>query len=109
LADFQKNISEFEKRNIIIIGASTDTIENAVKTQTDHCLTYTIAFGLDGKEFSSLTGAFYDGKDGYAQGTGIIIGPDGRVADAVYSTGPIGRYTSAECLGMIDYLSKKSG
>jgi len=29
------------------------------------------------------------------------------VAQAVYSTGPVGRYVAADVIGLIDYLSKK--
>ncbi len=92
-----------------IIGASVDTLEDAQKTVERHKLTFPIAYGLNAKEFSALTGAFYDAEKGHIHATGFMIKPDGTIAGAVYSTGPVGRYVAADCLGMIKYLSKKTG
>ena len=39
--------------------------------------------------------------------TGFILKPDGVVASAVYSTGPIGRFTAADALAVVNFLSKK--
>ena len=92
-----------------MIGASVDTLENAQKTLARHKLTFPLAYGVNAKEVSSLTGAFYDAEKGYLHATGFLIQPDGRVAVAVYSTGGIGRFMAADCLGMIDHLSKRTG
>jgi hypothetical protein len=86
-----------------------DTQEEAQKTVTRHKLTFSLAYGLNAKEFSARTGAFFDAEKGHVHATGFIIRPEGNVAGAVYSTGPIGRYTATECLGIIDYLAKKTG
>ncbi|MBI2821000.1 MAG: redoxin domain-containing protein [Acidobacteria bacterium] len=108
MADFQSRIGEFEERKVAVIVASVDSPENAQKTLERHKLTFPLAYGLNPKEVAARTGAFFDEKKEYVHATGFIIGPDGRVAGAVYSTGPAGRYTAAECVGMVDYLSGKT-
>jgi peroxiredoxin len=107
LADFQKNIEEFNKKEIKIIAGSIDSIEDAKKTIDNHKLTYPVAYGIDAVKFSKLTGAFYSKEKGYLQGTGFILNPEGNLAGAVYSTNPIGRYTASECLSMIGFMSGK--
>jgi hypothetical protein len=70
-------------------------------------LTFPIAYGLDARAFAAATGAFFDDVTGYIHAAGFILRPDGIIDEAVYSTGPIGRFTSADALFMIDYRSKK--
>lgn len=90
------------------MAASIDPVDKAKETVEKYKLTFDLACQLNVKKLSEKTGAFYDEKNGFAQGAGFIIDPEGKVADAVYSTGPIGRYTASECLGMIDFFVKRA-
>lgn len=107
MADFEKNIGEFTKRTVTVVGLSVDPLEEARKTVERGRLTFPIGYGVDGPAFASQTGAFYDATRGYLQATGFLLEPGGVVAQAVYSTGPVGRYVAADVIGLIDYLSKK--
>lgn len=69
-------------------------------------LTFSLAYGMDAKEFAGMTGAFFDDKKGFLHATAFIIWPDGTLEDVVYSTGPIGRLTAADTLMLIDYRMK---
>jgi len=71
-----------------------------------HKLTFSLAYGVDAKEFAGMTGAFFDDKKCYIHPTAFIIRPDCTISDAVYSTGPIGRLTAADTLMLIDYYNK---
>ena len=71
-------------------------------------LTFPIAHGLNAEEFVTLTGAFFDEAKGFIHATGFIIKPDGVIEEAVYSTGPIGRFTAADILRLMDIRSKKA-
>jgi peroxiredoxin len=106
LVDFQSRISDFNQRNVKLLAASVDQIEDAEKTIERHKLSFPVAYGLSAREFSERTGAFFDGEKAYLQATGFLIAPDGNVALAVYSSGAIGRLTAADTLGMIDYFMK---
>ncbi len=70
-------------------------------------LTFAIAYGLDARGFTAATGAFFDEVKDYIHAAGFILRQDGIINEAVYSTGPIGRFTPADALFMIDYRSKK--
>lgn len=88
--------------------ASTETLENARKFVERKNLTFPIAYRLDARAFATSTGAFFDDAKGYIHATDLILRPDGRVDKAVYSTGPTGRFVSADTLFLIDYRIKKT-
>lgn len=100
-------MAEFSEQSITVIGASVDILDNAQRTGSRHQLTFPLAYGLDAKKISLLTGASYDEENGYLHATGFILDPEGTVAVAVYSTGAIGRLLAKDSLGWISYLSKK--
>ena len=108
MADFQSRISDFDEKKIKVIAASADSLEDARKSVERKKLTFPIAYGLDARAFAAMTGAFFDDVRGFIHATGFILRPDGKVDEAVYSTGPIGRFTPADALSMIDYHIKKS-
>lgn len=108
MADFQSHISDFDQKRIKVIAASADSLEDARKSVERKKLTFPIAYGLDARAFAAMTGAFFDDVRGYLQATGFILKPGGKVEQALYSTGPIGRFTPADVLSLIDYRIKKS-
>jgi len=108
LADFQSRISDFDQIKIKVIGASADSLEDAQKSVERKRLTFPIAYGLDARAFAAMTGAFFDDVRAFIQATGFILRPDGKVDEAVYSTGRIGRFVPADTLSIIEYHIKKS-
>ena len=107
MADFEKGLTALGRQNIKVLAASTDTLENARGTLDRLKLTFPLAYGLDGKKVSELIGSFFEEEHGYLHSTNFIIRPDGRVAEALYSTGPIGRFTVVECVGMVKYFTRE--
>ena len=90
-----------------MIAASVDPIEEARQTLDRYSLTFRIGYGLDVREIAAKTGAFFEGEKGFLHSTDFVIDPEGKVANAVYSSGAIGRLVPDDCLGMIRYLKEK--
>lgn len=107
MLDFEKNIAEFDKQNIRIIAASVDTLEQARETVARYKLSFKVGYGLDPKEISFKTGAFYEKQKRYIHGTGFIVNPEGNIVNGLYSTSAIGRLVAADCLGLIGFYTKK--
>ena len=107
MADFQKNLVKFKEREVLIVAASVDQLVDAQKTVAEHGLGFAVGYGLDAQEIASRYGAFFEGEKKFLHATGFLIKPDGRVCNAVYSTGPIGRLTAADSLRLIDYFQKQ--
>jgi peroxiredoxin len=87
-----------------LLAASTDSIEDAAKTVKDHQLTFPVAYGLDAKEISSVTGAFYDEQDKFLHATGFLVNREGTIIVASFSTGAIGRLTPQDCIALVTHL-----
>ena len=90
-----------------MLAASVDSEDDARKSVRELALSYSITYGLSAEEISALTGAYYEPDRKFLHATGLILKPDGIVGAAVYSTGPIGRYTAADALDIATSLSKK--
>lgn len=106
MADFRERRADFEGLNATIIAASVDKSEEARQTRESLGLAFPVAFGLNPEEVAAKTGAFRDPSRGLLQATGFVIRPEGKVAAAVYSTGPVGRYVAADCLRLLARLTK---
>lgn len=83
-----------------------DTEEQARGTIDECGLNFPVGYGLDNRRISELTGCFYEEKRQILHGTGYVLKPDGTVAVAVYSTGPIGRLVWQDVLAMVQFLKK---
>jgi hypothetical protein len=42
------------------------------------------------------------------QATGFLLAPDGKILNAVYSSGPLGRLVAEDVIGMVAYLKSKA-
>lgn len=89
------------------MAASVDSEESARKVATDLRLSCLVGYGVDAEQVSALTGAYYEPEKKFLHATGFILKPEGIVAAAVYSTGPIGRYAAADALDILTFLSKR--
>lgn len=102
-------MADFNEKKIKIIGASVDSLEDAQQMIDRLKLTFQMAYGMNARDFAQRTGAFFDDGKGFLHATGFILRPDGKIANAVYSTGPLGRLTAADSLALIEYRSKNAG
>jgi len=86
-----------------VIAASVDNTDKAEEMVQEFGIDFPVGYNLSTIEISEATGAFYDIEGGYLHAAGFIIDPEGKVANAVYSTGPIGRLAAKDCLGWISF------
>ena len=103
MLDFQRSIAEFEKNNIRIIAASSDTKEEAGKTVDKYGLTFSVGYGLIPTEVSAITGAFFHPEKNFLHAAGFVVSPEGKIENAVYTSNAIGRLTASDCLAFIKY------
>jgi peroxiredoxin len=108
LADFEKHMDEVRAKDIAVIAASADSLQDTRGSVKKLNLTLRVGYGLKAKEISAKTGTFYDEKGNYLHAAGFVLNPEGRVANAVYSTMAIGRLVAADCLDLIGYIKKSS-
>ena len=107
LKSFQNGLEKLSAEGIGVLAISVDPLEKAKETQKETGATFPIAYGVPVKETAEVIGAFYDAAPThtapYLQSTGFILGPDGRVVVAVYSSGAIGRLTWPDVLALVQH------
>jgi peroxiredoxin len=108
LADFQSHYEEFRAQGVAVVAASVDSFQDALTTVSRHQLAFPVAYGLDAASVAAGTGAFWDRTKRSLHATGFMLRPNGEVAGAVYSTGPLGRYSAKDALAWISFASKQS-
>jgi len=109
LAAFEKARERLDAEGIKVAAASTDPVDRARETARELGLTFPLAYGLPLKETAARLGAFYEERRGILHATGFVLRPDGTIAVAQYSSGPIGRLVWQDVVGLVQFYKKQAG
>jgi len=106
LADFQQHKAEFDALNAEIVALSADPEQDAWGTVERLGLTSRVIYGLDPEATSRAIGCYTGTHEGrpHIQPAAFILRPDGRIANAVYSSGKVGRLTAGDALTIVREL-----
>jgi peroxiredoxin len=107
LAGFQRAGEKLAEAGIKVVALSVDDEPTTKATIEKHRLSFPVGHSADVDSVSAATGAYTNETPRYLQTTGFLLTPDGRVANAVYSSGPIGRLVADDVIGMVTYLKSK--
>ncbi len=108
MADFQRHKADLNGVGARIVAFSSDAEPEARETVERLGLAFTVLYGLD-PEATSRTIGCYTGMRGdrpHIQPAAFVLGPDGRIAHAVYSSGNVGRFTADDALTVLSDLRK---
>ena len=106
LADFQSNLNSLEALNARVVAASVDDRAHAVRLSQELHLSFTVCYGLDAVAIATSLGCFYERTDLFLQKCAFLIRPGGEIARSVYSSGPVGALTAADCLYSLEFFQK---
>ena len=104
LAGFQRASQRLAEAGIKVVSLSVDDEATSRGTVEKFKLSFPIGHSADADQIASLTGAYINDSPRYLQSTGFLLDPSGRVLNAVYSSGPIGRLVAEDVIGMVAYL-----
>lgn len=108
MAAFQKALPRLEEEQIKVVAASTDPRDKAEATVAEHAITYPVGFGLGLEETAATLGSFYDPARRVLHSTGFVTKPDGTIAVAQYSSGPIGRLVWQDIVGLVQFYKRQA-
>lgn len=89
-----------------VVAASVDSIANVTELKTGLRVGFRMYGEIDAHEVAATTGAhIHAGDDGhvYTHATGFLLDRVGTIANAVYSTGPIGRFWPSEIIRKVRF------
>ena len=107
LMNYEVNTYLFKKLDIQIIAVSSDPQDEAVKTVEHLGLTYPVGYGFDPQYISSQTGAYLSDDSTYVHATGFLLGPDGKVVNAVYSFRSVGRLMPQDVTALVSIIRSR--
>jgi len=67
-------------------------------------LDFPVAHSADADKVAAELGSYVNDEPHHLQSTGFVLGPDGTVVTAVYSSGAIGRLLPDDVVGLVRYL-----
>jgi peroxiredoxin len=100
-------MEEFKKESVDVVALSVDPLDKAKETVDKLRLTFPVAYGLDVPRDVEKIGAFWDERRKIIQPANFVLDSNGKVIEASYSVGPIGRIVAADALSYIQFLKKR--
>lgn len=109
MADFQQHYAEFNALDIQVVALSADNEEDAWGMAQQLGLAFTVLYGLDAEATSRAIGCYTGTHEGrqHIQPADFILGADGNIVHAVYSSGKVGRLTASDALTIVKELRKQ--
>jgi peroxiredoxin len=86
---------------IKVVPLSVDNEATTVGTIEKFKLSFSVGHSADADKVASITGAYTNESPRYLQANGFLLAPEGKVLNAVYSSGPLGRLVAEEVIGMV--------
>jgi peroxiredoxin len=112
LKGFQAGLSKLTQEGIGVVSFSTDPPEKASAMVAQNHLEFAVGCGASIDVVTELLGVYYDPNPThtapYLQSAGFVLGPGGKVLNAVYSSGAIGRLIWQDVLGLVQYVKSQS-
>jgi peroxiredoxin len=104
LAGFQRASEKLVATGIKVVALSVDNEATTAGTMEKHKLSFPVGHSADVDKVAAITGAYTNESPRYLQATGFVLAPEGKILNAVYSSGPLGRLVAEDVIGMIAYL-----
>jgi peroxiredoxin len=108
LAGFQRANKKLAEAGIKVAALSVDNEATTVGTIEKFKLSFPVGHSADADKVASITGAYANASPRYLQATGFLLAPEGKILNAVYSSGPLGRLVAEDVIGMVAYLKSKA-
>lgn len=108
LAGFQRAAEKLAEAGIKVVAFSVDDEATTLGTIDKFKLSYLVGHSANADRVAEITGAYVNETPRYLQTTGFLLSPDGKVLNATYSSGPIGRLVAEDVIGMVTYLKSKA-
>ena len=94
-------MEEFKQENTDVIALSVDPLEKAQEMVERTGATFPIGYGLNVPQDADKVGAYWEARRGIIHATSFTVGPDRKILQACFATGPIGRITAVDALSSI--------
>lgn len=106
MVGLQKLLGELATQGVAPIAASVDPEDKTREMAAANGITFPLAHGVTRADADRI-GAWWDSNRNCIQPAEFIVGADGKVVSATYSSGPIGRVEAADIVQMVKFLEAR--
>jgi len=106
LASFSRAGDNLAELGAKVVALSVDDEATASELVAKHKIAFPVGHSADPDKVAATTGAYVNDDPQYLQSTGFVLGPDGKVITAVYSSAAIGRLVADDVLGFLRYTKE---
>ena len=96
---------ELDALGVKVVAASVDPIDKAREVAAG--LSFPVAYGV-ARATADAIGAWWEERRSIVQPSEFVVGADGRVRAATYSSGPIGRIDAGDVIKLINFYDKQA-
>ena len=107
LGGYQRASERLAAAGTKVVALSVDDEATSVGTIEKFKLSFPVGHSADADKVAAITGAYTNDSPRYLQSTGFVLAPDGKILNAVYSSGPLGTLVAQDVIGMVTYLKSK--
>lgn len=104
LAAFSRAKEQLDAAGIKVVALSVDDAAASEELVAKRRLNFAVAHSADADGVAAAIGSYVNDEPHHLQSTGFVLGPDGAVLTAVYSSGALGRLLPEEAVGLVKYL-----
>jgi peroxiredoxin len=108
LAGFQRASEKLAEAGIKVVALSVDDEATTIGTIEKFKLSFPVGHSANAEKVASITGAYTNDSPRYLQTTDFLLAPDGKILNAVYSSGPLGTLVAEDVIGMVTYLKSRA-
>jgi alkyl hydroperoxide reductase subunit AhpC len=107
LVDFENAVPLLAAQNAKVVALSVDDRETTqALVDGIRVASYPVLHSADAQQISEATGAMIERKRGFLHATGFLLNPEGKVSQAVYASGPIGRLSPLDTLKVLEFMQR---
>jgi peroxiredoxin len=103
LAAFEAAREALEEEGITVVAGSAQPPVHAAALVERLGVTFPVMCSLPVRPTAAAVGGFFDPRLGIVHATGLVVRPQGVIAAACTSTGPLGRLEPEEVLGAVRF------
>jgi len=104
LSAFSRASDSLDAEGIKVVALSVDDEDTSTKLVAKLHLNFPVAHSADVDKVAAALGAYVNDDPRYLQSTGFVLGPNGSVVTAVYSSGAIGRLVADDVIGLVRHI-----
>lgn len=108
LAEFEAEKVALDALGVKVVALSVDDAAAGAALVAKHGLSFPVGHDADADVVAAATGAFTNAAPHHLQPTAFVLGPDGSIMAAVYSTHAVGRLSAAEVLKFVGFMKARS-